>query len=71
MLILKLIHSLAVIITVTVVFCAPFNLSATPTSFDEAKKLPVMKFTLTKLLEIKARFIADADGNGWGKVVVG
>lgn len=39
MLILNLIHSLAVIITVTVVFCAPFNLSATPTSFDEAKKI--------------------------------
>lgn len=39
MLILKLIHFLTVIITVTVVFCAPFNLSAMPTSFNEAKKI--------------------------------
>lgn len=39
MLILKLIHFLTVIITVMVLFCAPFNLLATPISFDEAKKI--------------------------------
>ncbi|WP_162505407.1 hypothetical protein [Candidatus Arsenophonus triatominarum] len=68
---MKLIHFLTVIITVMIVFCTPFNLLATPITFDEAKKLPVMKFTLIKLAEIKERSIVDANGNGWVKVVVG